>query len=291
MHMRPLTLARTAAAALAAFLLGSLAPPGAQDAPLRVELNIPAFRIDVLRDTLVVASFDVAVGTREFPTPRGEYAITEITWNPWWYPPPSEWAKDDTVTPPGPRNPMGRVKLRLAAAYYIHGTPLEQSVGSAASHGCLRMRNADAIALARLLQESQGLATSDAELERLFTTRTSRVVPLDSIPVSLVYRTAVVTNDTLVLHPDIYGLRASREADAREALAAVGVDTAAIDRTALSAVVKASRVRAVRVPLDSIAKSPAAAMQPGSASSGMPGQNSQMRDGRSDPIPGGCVSR
>ncbi len=36
-------------------------------------------------------------------------------------------------------------------------------------------------------------------MEQLFATRTSRVVPLDSIPVSLVYRTAEVTNDTLVL--------------------------------------------------------------------------------------------
>jgi hypothetical protein len=289
--MRPLTLARTAAA-LALCTFGSLVPPATQDPALRVELNIPAFRIDVWRDTLRVAAFDVAVGTREFPTPRGEYAITEITWNPWWVPPPSEWAREDTVTPPGPRNPMGRVKLRLAAAYYIHGTPLESSVGSAASHGCIRMRNADAIALARLLQESQGLVMSDAELERLFATRTSRVVPLaDSIPVALVYRTAEVLDDTLVLHPDIYRVRASREADAREALAAVGGDTAAIDEAALDAVVRASRSRAVRVPLGSIVKRPAAAMQqPGSMPAVMPDKFSQPPVGPSRRAPGGCIS-
>ena len=135
---------------------------------VRVELNIPAFRLDVWRDSVRVESFGVAVGSRRYATPRGSFAITTVTWNPWWYPPPSEWAANDTVTPPGPANPMGRVKVQLATTYFIHGTPLEASIGSAASHGCIRMRNADAIAFARLLQESAGIAMSDSALEHLF---------------------------------------------------------------------------------------------------------------------------
>ena len=43
---------------------------------------------------------------------------------------------------------MGRAKVEFLATYYLHGTPEPESVGAAASHGCVRLRNADVLALA-----------------------------------------------------------------------------------------------------------------------------------------------
>ncbi|HSJ63011.1 MAG TPA: L,D-transpeptidase [Gemmatimonadaceae bacterium] len=225
----------------------------ARQYPWRVELNIPAFRVDVLRDSVRIRSFGVAVGSRQFPTPRGSYTITEIVWNPWWYPPPSGWAKEDTVTPPGPRNPMGRVKLQLADVYYIHGTPLEQSIGSAASHGCIRMRNADAIALARLLQEGAGITMNDDEIERLIASRRTRIVPLaDSVSIALVYRTAEVYAETLALHPDVYRLGVDRFAEAAAALFTAGIDSVHLDGAVLDSLIGKARTAAVRVPVSAV---------------------------------------
>src|SRR5690606_42052346 len=49
---------------------------------------------------------------------------------------------------PGPRNPLGRRAIYLGwGEYRIHGTNAPGSIGSAASSGCFRMHNADAIDL------------------------------------------------------------------------------------------------------------------------------------------------
>ena len=58
-----------------------------------------------------------------------------------------EWARGREYTPPGPNNPMGRVKLFFMPLYFIHGTPERESIGTPASHGCVRMKNADIIEL------------------------------------------------------------------------------------------------------------------------------------------------
>lgn len=197
------------------------APPQPPPPPLTLVVNIPAFRLDVVRDGEPVQSYGVAVGTPQYPTPRGEYAISTVTWNPWWIPPASEWARDYTVTPPGARNPMGRVKLQLAPSYLIHGTPLDQSIGSAGSHGCVRMHNSDVIALARLLQEASGIEMSDSSVTAQLAARRTHIVTLPTpIPVAIVYQTAEVRADTLLLHPDVYRLVPSRREEALAALAA-----------------------------------------------------------------------
>ena len=140
---------------MAILALTSGAPAVAQDVAavagdssrIRLELNIPAFRLDVHQDGQPVRSFTVAVGMRQYATPTGDFAITTIVWNPTWYPPPSDWARNETVTPPGPSNPMGRVKLAIGNAYFLHGTPAVSSLGKAASHGCVRMSVPDVIEL------------------------------------------------------------------------------------------------------------------------------------------------
>ena len=90
-------------------------------------------------------SFGVATGQSAYPTPTGDYEIVTKQRDPWWYPPPSPWAKDSQPVPPGPGNPLGTRWMGLSAPYVgIHGTPDAASIGYSASHGCIRMRIPDA---------------------------------------------------------------------------------------------------------------------------------------------------
>lgn len=90
-------------------------------------------------------TFGVATGQPSFPTPIGAFEIVTLQRNPWWYPPPSDWAADEEPTPPGPGNPLGTRWMGLSEPYVgIHGTPDAASIGYSASHGCIRMRIPDA---------------------------------------------------------------------------------------------------------------------------------------------------
>jgi lipoprotein-anchoring transpeptidase ErfK/SrfK len=93
----------------------------------------------------LVRWFGVATGQSAFPTPLGDYEIVNMQRNPWWYPPPSDWAADSEPVPPGPGNPLGTRWMGISAPYVgIHGTPDAASIGYSASHGCIRMRIPDA---------------------------------------------------------------------------------------------------------------------------------------------------
>jgi lipoprotein-anchoring transpeptidase ErfK/SrfK len=96
-------------------------------------------------DAKFVRWFGVATGQSAYPTPLGDYEVVNMQRNPWWYPPPSPWAKDSDPVPPGPGNPLGTRWMGLSAPYVgIHGTPDAASIGYSASHGCIRMRIPDA---------------------------------------------------------------------------------------------------------------------------------------------------
>ena len=92
--------------------------------------------------TSLVKSYDVATGTDEYPTPLGHWTIINKRENPTWVnPSPDGWGKDlPESIPPGPGNPLGTRALDLnAPGIRIHGTYADYSVGSYASHGCIRM--------------------------------------------------------------------------------------------------------------------------------------------------------
>ena len=87
-----------------------------------------------------VRVFRVATGLPQYPTPLGRFEITDKQYNPWWYPPASDWAEGLEPVPPGPDNPLGTRWMGLSAwSVGIHGTPSPASVGYSASHGCIRM--------------------------------------------------------------------------------------------------------------------------------------------------------
>ncbi len=115
----------------------------------RLVVNLKTFRISVVRDGKRVATFKIAHGTARYPTPTGTFRIVNKQSNPTWTPPPdSDWAKGLGPIPPGPGNPLGTRWMGTSAQYVgIHGTPAVSSIGTRASHGCIRMRIPDAEAL------------------------------------------------------------------------------------------------------------------------------------------------
>jgi lipoprotein-anchoring transpeptidase ErfK/SrfK len=119
-----------------------------------------------------VKRYHVSVGTKKFPTPNGQFKINHIVWNPAWVPPPdAKWAKGKEATAPGDKkNPMKVVKIFFQEPdYYIHGTGDEAELGSAASHGCIRMAQTDAFALGRYLMDNCGAKKDDAWYAAVFT--------------------------------------------------------------------------------------------------------------------------
>ena len=195
----------------------------------RLRVNIPAFRLDVLDGDRVVQRYPVAVGTKRYPTPARRFVVSSVVWNPWWIPPGSDWARRDTVTPPGPANPMGRVKINLGEPYFVHGTPDSASVGHARSHGCMRMRQEDAVALARLVMAAGGVAGADSIADAALAGRNTIEIALtDSVVAETVYALAEVRGDSLFLYRDVYGRGPAWRAAAARALYEAGRDTASL---------------------------------------------------------------
>ena len=144
-------------------------------------------RLYVTSGDQVVKEYMVSVGEEAYGTPSGQFRIQRMIWNPSWTPPPSAWARDKKPEPPGsPGNPMGRVKMFFREPdYYIHGTGLTSSLGNARSHGCIRMRNIDAVELARMLMMNGGADRGqDWYQETITNATTSREVTL-SRPVTV----------------------------------------------------------------------------------------------------------
>jgi murein L,D-transpeptidase YcbB/YkuD len=158
-----------------------------EDAEFRLRVDLSERRLYAEEGGKVVKSFPVAVGKPQHATPRGSFAVRRVIWNPRWVPPNSEWARGKTAKEPGdPKNPMGRVKAFFREpTYYLHGTDDESSIGKAASHGCVRLRNDDIIELSRLLVQHGGapidpgmIRTILNRVRREHEVRLSKPVPL-----------------------------------------------------------------------------------------------------------------
>ena len=138
--------------------------PGPAANDLWVEVDLSDRVLTVHHDSAPPAHHQVAVGRPGHRTPEGSFEMDSIVWNPGWVPPDRDWAKDARVRRPGdPNNPMQAAKIFFRKPYYyIHGTNDPESLGEAASHGCIRMDPEEVTRLARLLMEHAGEARSDA---------------------------------------------------------------------------------------------------------------------------------
>jgi lipoprotein-anchoring transpeptidase ErfK/SrfK len=152
------------------------APPPRVEPDLRLEVDVSARELHVLRGGQRVATHPVAVGRSEWPTRPGEWTIGQVVWNPEWIPPDEEWAEDEERKAPGdPENPLGRAQLVYDPPRTIHGTNEPGSIGQAVSHGSIRVTNEVAVDLARQVMEAGGAGRDDDFYRRMRENRTERV--------------------------------------------------------------------------------------------------------------------
>jgi lipoprotein-anchoring transpeptidase ErfK/SrfK len=128
-------------------VVAQAAKPASADSSSRVVLvSIPDRKLAVMENGKVIATFPVAVGAAASPSPTGEFQIVNRVANPTYYRP-------GTVIPSGKDNPVGTRWVGLSQkGYGIHGTNAPRSVGHAASHGCIRLRNRDIEKLFTMVQ-------------------------------------------------------------------------------------------------------------------------------------------
>jgi lipoprotein-anchoring transpeptidase ErfK/SrfK len=117
--------------------------------PVMLVADRTAFKLRLYKKLQLVKEYTVAVGAVGFDTPAGLYHIQNKQVDPTWNVPDSAWAGDlaGKSIPPGPDNPLKARWLGIFDGAGIHGTDEIYSLGSAASHGCLRMAVPDVIEL------------------------------------------------------------------------------------------------------------------------------------------------
>lgn len=117
--------------------------------PSYLTLDRSSFTLRLWKDLELEKTYTVAVGQEGLETPAGLYHIEEKQVNPSWHVPNSAWAGDlaGQVIPPGPADPIKARWLAIFEGAGIHGTEEVESLGSAASHGCVRMSIPDVIDL------------------------------------------------------------------------------------------------------------------------------------------------
>ena len=106
------------------------------------ERKVYLWRVSGLEKT-----YRCAIGMSAYPTPRGSFKIIAKAKYPTWRNPGSDWATSmPAYIAPGPNNPLGLRALYLnAPGIRIHGTSNYASIGTAASHGCMRLKNPDVV--------------------------------------------------------------------------------------------------------------------------------------------------
>jgi hypothetical protein len=121
-----------------AILMAAASEMAAESFPTRrLIVNIPARKIALVENDRVVKIYSVAVGKRSTPSPSGTFHIASHVVNP-------TYSHEGKVIGPGPANPVGTRWMSLGyKGYGLHGTNHPESIGHAASHGCIRMRNQD----------------------------------------------------------------------------------------------------------------------------------------------------
>ena len=115
-----------------------------------VTIDRRGFRLRLFKRLRYDRSYPIAVGAAGYDTPTGLFSIREKQVNPAWHAPNRPWAGSyagRTIPGGAPDNPLKARWLGIASGVGIHGTAEPWSIGSRASHGCIRMRVPDVIDL------------------------------------------------------------------------------------------------------------------------------------------------
>jgi lipoprotein-anchoring transpeptidase ErfK/SrfK len=129
----------------------SYLPSPEAEAKLHLVISLAERRVYVYDRDKVRTSFPVAIGRGGWETPTGKFQVMEKIVDPAWQHPFT-----GEVAPPGADNPLGSrwIGFWTDGSNFIgfHGTPNPESVGTPASHGCIRMFDKDVIALFEMVQ-------------------------------------------------------------------------------------------------------------------------------------------
>jgi lipoprotein-anchoring transpeptidase ErfK/SrfK len=109
-------------------------------------VNRAKFRLELFKGLKLRETYPIAVGRVGLETPAGEYKIANKAINPAWHVPNSPWAGDlagKVIAGDDPTNPIKARWLGVYDGVGIHGTSDDASIGSNASHGCIRMHIPD----------------------------------------------------------------------------------------------------------------------------------------------------
>ena len=118
--------------------------------PTVVTVHRNGFRLRLFKDLKLAASYPVAVGMPGHSTPRGRFSIANKAVNPAWTAPDRPWAgayRNEVVAGGAADNPLRARWMGIVNGVGIHGTNATGSLGSRASHGCIRMSVANVKAL------------------------------------------------------------------------------------------------------------------------------------------------
>src|SRR5579871_1409938 len=142
-------------------------PDDEDDSNRTVLVSLVDRKLAVIEDGVVIATFQVAVGADVTPSQTGEFKVVSRVENPTYYHP-------GNVIPAGKNNPVGTRWLGLSQkGYGIHGTNAPGSIGHAASHGCIRLRNSDVEKLFTMVQVGDTVkirGERDEEVAQIFGT-------------------------------------------------------------------------------------------------------------------------
>jgi lipoprotein-anchoring transpeptidase ErfK/SrfK len=117
--------------------------------PRYIYIDRGSFTLRFYQDLKLKRSYTIAVGQVGYDTPSGLYSLQTKEVNPTWHVPNSAWAGAlaGQDIPPGPGNPLVARWMGIIDGAGIHGTNETGSLGSAASHGCIRMAVPEVIEL------------------------------------------------------------------------------------------------------------------------------------------------
>lgn len=101
---------------------------------LFIFIDITKCKLFFFKEDKQIKIYNIAIGTKENPSPIGVFRVVEK----------GKWGKGFGGRWMGINVPWG--------VYGIHGTTRPDSIGKAASHGCIRMRNGDAAELYELVK-------------------------------------------------------------------------------------------------------------------------------------------
>ena len=110
--------------------------------PSFITVDRRRYQLRFFRDLEHVKTYRIAVGQVGLETPSGLYHIQNKAIDPAWSVPDADWAGDlaGKVIPGGRSdNPLKARWMGIYDGAGIHGTDNEGSLGSSASHGCIRM--------------------------------------------------------------------------------------------------------------------------------------------------------